>query len=149
MKKIFTAAAAVFLLIALTGCGVGKVRNPISVEKYKEISESNGLTVDIREGDASTTCNGKGEEFSSQFYVFDTVEKSDAAYEYLISKLVTSVTGENITTEKTEDEYKKCTVKSTTVYSVVIELENTLVYAYSLSDDKETLVDEYLKALGY
>ena len=149
MKKIFTAAAAVFLLIALTGCGVGKVRNPISVEKYKEISEANGLTVDIREGEASTTCNGKGEEYNSQFYVFDTVEKSDAAYEYLISKLVTSVTGENITTEKTEDEYKKCTVKSTTVYSVVIELENTLVYAYSLSDDKETLVDEYLKVLGY
>lgn len=149
MKKMFMAAAAVFIIIAVTGCGVGKVRNPISVEKYKEVSEANGLTVDVREGEASTTCNGKGEKYNSQFYVFDTVEKSDAAYEYLISKLVTSVTGENISTEKTDNEYKKCTVKSTTIYSVVIQLENTLVYAYSVSDDKEELVDEYLKALGY
>ncbi|MCM1308819.1 MAG: hypothetical protein NC223_09505 [Butyrivibrio sp.] len=149
MKKIFMTAAALLLLIAVTGCGVSTLRNPISVEKYKEVSEENGLTVEIKEGEASTSCNGSGENYSSQFYLFDTVEKCDAAYEYLISKLVTSVTGENISTEKTDTEYKKCIVKSTTIYNAVIQLDNTLVYAYSMAEDKETLVEEYLKALGY
>lgn len=149
MKRFIITAAALFILFAVTGCGAKKIHNPISVETYKEVSEANGLTVDIKKGEASTSCNGKGEKLSSQFYVFDNVEKGDAAYEYLISQLVTSVTGENVTTNKTDTEYKKCIIKSTTVYSAVIQLDNTLVYAYSLSGDGEALVEEYLKALSY
>lgn len=149
MKKFIMTAAVLFVLFAVTGCGAKKIRDPISVETYKEVSEANGLTVEIKKGEASTSCNGTGEKLSSQFYVFDNVEKCYAANEYLISQLVTKVTGENVSTEKTDTEYKKCVIKSTTVYSVVIQLENTLVYAYSLSDDGEALVEEYLKALSY
>lgn len=149
MKKILMTAAAVFILTAFAGCGVGKAAKPLTIDKYKETSKTRGMTVEVREDEASTTCNGTGENYNSQFYVFDTVIKCDAAYEYLISRLVTLVKGENVTTEKTETEYKKFVVTSTEVYGVAIQAENTLLYVYSLSDEGRSGVDDYIEELGY
>lgn len=149
MKRTLITALAVLMLLSVTGCAVRRISEPVSQDRFKEVSEEKGMTVETKVGEASTVCTAKGETYNSQFYVFDTQEKCDAGYEYLISKLVTSVTGDNVTTDTSEGKYKKYTLKSTEVFSLVYKLDNTLLYVYSLSGNENQDMEEYIKALGY
>ena len=59
------------------------------------------------------------------------------------------MTGDNVTTDTSEGKYKKYTLKSTEVFSLVYKLDNTLLYVYSLSGNENQEMEEYIKALGY
>lgn len=151
MKKFIAAAMAVFILTLCAGCSVHKIIEPISEDKFTEVSENLGLTVECKKGEASTSYNADGGDYGAQFYLFGTVSQCDSSFNYIINLLTASddEEGNDVTVDRSESPYKKCVIRTAKDYNVLIQIDNTLFFGFSYEEESDDELDKYIEALGY
>ena len=152
MKKISLFILVVFCLV-LTGCN-NKTKEVHSLDDFEEACVSDGLTVNdnlVNYSDSSYITGAKiakNDDITIEMVTYDSIDKAKEVQERQIDSFMTlKSTGAIIDKDKGKNFYRYSMI-SNGYYMVNSRIDNTLIFAKVLLDDKDT-INNILDSIDY